>query len=263
MKKELASFAENVALSAGKIILESINNIEVDFKGKTDLITNIDLESERSIIDKIINSYPSHNILSEEHGLTNNNSDYLWVIDPLDGTTNFVHSYPSYGVSIGLLYKNNPEIGVVLELPSKNLYSAIKGSGAYKNGQKISVSKVPKLTNSLHVTGFGYEHGEKWEINMKLFKYFTDITQGVRRLGAASIDLCHLASGVVDGFWELGLHPWDTAAGIVIVEEAGGKITKMNGEPFNIYEDQIVATNGLLHSKMLTRIDSVSSFFNN
>ena len=110
MKKELASFAENVALSAGKIILESINNIEVDFKGKTDLITNIDLESERSIIDKIINSYPSHNILSEEHGLTNNNSDYLWVIDPLDGTTNFVHNYPSYGVSIGLLYKNNPEI---------------------------------------------------------------------------------------------------------------------------------------------------------
>ena len=98
---------------------------------------------------------------------------------------------------------------------------------------------------------------------MQLFKYFTGITQGVRRLGAASIDLCHLASGVVDGFWELGLHPWDTAAGIVIVEEAGGKITKMNGEPFNIYEDQIIATNGLLHSKMLTGIDSVSSFFNN
>ena len=110
MNKELISFAETAALSAGKIILGSTNNIKVDFKGKTDLITNIDLESERSIIDKIIKSHPSHNILSEEHGLINNNSDYLWVIDPLDGTTNFVHGYPSYGVSIGLVYKNNPEI---------------------------------------------------------------------------------------------------------------------------------------------------------
>ena len=263
MNKELISFAETAALSAGKIILGSTNNIKVDFKGKTDLITNIDLESERSIIDKIIKSYPSHNILSEEHGLINNNSDYLWVIDPLDGTTNFVHGYPSYGVSIGLVYKNNPEIGVVLELPSKNLYSAQKGYGTFKNGKKINVSKVSKLKNSLHVTGFGYDHGEKWSINMKLFEHFTDITQGVRRLGAASIDLCHLACGTVDGFWELDLHPWDTAAGIVIVKEAGGRITKMNGGKYSIHEDQILASNGLIHSKMLTRINSISSFFNN
>ena len=152
MNKELISFAETAALSAGKIILESTNNIKVDFKGKTDLITNIDLESERSIIDKIIKSHPSHNILSEEHGLINNNSDYLWVIDPLDGTTNFVNGYPSYGVSIGLVYKNNPEIGVVLELPSKNLYSAQKGYGTFKNGKKINVSKVSKLKNSLQVS---------------------------------------------------------------------------------------------------------------
>ena len=263
MNKELISFAETAALSAGKIILGSTNNIKVDFKGKTDLITNIDLESERSIIDKIIKSHPSHNILSEEHGLINNNSDYLWVIDPLDGTTNFVHGYPSYGVSIGLVYKNNPEIGVVLELPSKNLYSAQKGCGTFKNGKKINVSKVSKLKNSLHVTGFGYDHGEKWSINMKLFEHFTDITQGVRRLGAASIDLCHLACGTVDGFWELDLHPWDTAAGIVIVKEAGGRITKMNGGKYSIHGDQILASNGLIHSKMLTRINSISSFFNN
>ena len=263
MNKELISFAEKTAICASNIIMDSIDNIKVDYKGKTDLITNIDLESERSIINKIVKSYPSHNILSEEHGLINNKSDYLWVIDPLDGTTNFVHGYPSFGVSIGLLYKNTPELGVVLELPSKNLYSALKGNGAYNNGKRISVSKISNLTNSLHVTGFGYDHGEKWSINMKLFEHFTDITQGVRRSGAASIDLCHLACGTVDGFWELDLHPWDTAAGIVIVKEAGGRITKMNGGKYSIHEDQILASNGLIHSKMLTRINSISSFFNN
>ena len=263
MNKELISFAEKTALSAGNIIMDSIDKIKVDYKGKTDLITNIDLDSEKSIINNILYSYPNHNILSEERGLINHKSDYVWVVDPLDGTTNFVHGYPSFGVSIGLLYKNTPELGVVLELPSKNLYSAFKGNGAYNNGKRISVSKISNLTNSMHVTGFGYNHGEKWSINMKLFEHFTDITQGVRRLGAASIDLCHLACGTVDGFWELDLHPWDTAAGIVIVKEAGGRITKMNGGKYSIHEDQILASNGLIHSKMLTRINSISSFFNN
>ena len=174
----------------------------------------------------------------------------------MDGTTNFVHDYPSFGVSIGLTHNNKPIVGCVIELPANNTYTAISGQGAYCNNESISVSEVNELGNALYVTGFGYKHGELWEQNMVLFKKFTDIGQGVRRLGAASVDFCHIASGKVDGFWEFDLHPWDMAAGILIVEEAGGTVTKMDGSHYSIYDNEILATNGLIHQKMMGQISN-------
>jgi myo-inositol-1(or 4)-monophosphatase len=150
----------------------------------------------------------------------------------------------------------------VFDLPSKNLFSAYKGNGAFKNNSRIYVSKNPNLTKSLLTTGFPYDHGEKWAANMELFKYFTDKTQGVRRLGAASIDLCHVACGTIDGFWEFDLKPWDTAAGIMIVSEAGGKVTRMDGGLFNIYDDQILASNGIIHQDLTSNIFSITNTFN-
>ena len=150
-----------------------------------------------------------------------------------------------------------PIVACVIELPAINIYTAIKGKGAFCNNKVISVSNINDLEKSLYVTGFGYKHGQNWRKNMKLFKYFTDITQGVRRLGAASIDLCHVACGKVDGFWEYDLHPWDTAAGILIVEEAGGIVSKINGDMFSIYSNQILATNGRLHSDFIEKTNEL------
>ena len=248
----LLSCAVDAANASGKHILDALDRPRmVAHKGRTDLVTETDTLSERTIIEHITDAFPSHSILAEESGERESDSDFLWVIDPLDGTTNFVHGYPSFGVSIACLYENNPVVGVVLELPANYLYTAAKGIGAYCNDKPIHVSDTVDLSQSLLVTGFGYEHEDKWHANMDLFKAFTDCTQGVRRLGAASIDLCHVASGLVDGFWEFDLHPWDTAAGILILKEAGGMVTKMDGNDFTIHNQQILASNGSIHEAML------------
>ena len=198
--------------------------------------------------------FPDHGFLAEESGSSLPEAEYRWIIDPLDGTTNFVHDYPSFGVSIGILKNEEPIVACVVELPVRNIYTAIKGQGAFCNNVAISVSDVDDLEKSLYVTGFGYEHGERWERNMILFKRFTVIGQGVRRLGAAAVDLCHIASGKVDGFWEFDLHPWDTAAGILIVKEAGGMVTNMDGSTYSIFNNEILATNGLIHQKMVDQL---------
>lgn len=248
----LLSCAVDAAQAAGNHILDALDQPRmVAHKGRTDLVTETDKLSERTIIQHISNAFPSHSILAEESGSREQKSEFLWVIDPLDGTTNFVHGYPSFGVSIACLYREEPVVGVVLELPANHCYTAIKGQGALRDGHPIHVSDTTDLSQSLLVTGFGYEHDEKWHANMDLFKALTDITQGVRRLGAASIDLCHVAAGLVDGFWEFDLHPWDTAAGILIVKEAGGVVTKMDGQGFSIHDQQILASNGLIHDAMM------------
>ena len=248
----LLTCAINAASSASRHILDALKHPRiVAHKSRTDLVTETDKLSERTIIQHISQTFPSHSILAEESGQTLLESEYLWIVDPLDGTTNFVHGFPSFGISIGCMYKGDPVVAVVLELPSNNCYTAIKDQGAFKDNSPIHVSDTNDLSQSLLVTGFGYDHGDKWHANMGLFKAFTDITQGVRRLGAASIDLCHLASGTVDGFWELDLHPWDTAAGILIVKEAGGFVTQMNGTDFSIYDKQILASNGFIHESMM------------
>ncbi|MFC1550134.1 inositol monophosphatase family protein [Candidatus Neomarinimicrobiota bacterium] len=259
MIKSYLNTAIEAANLAASEILNSFNKPKnVEYKSRTDLVTDTDRNAERIITSVICSKFPNHGILAEESGLTERDKGHLWVIDPLDGTTNFVHGYPSFGISIGLLENNKPIIGVVVELPANNIYTAIKNEGAYCNDQKLAVSQISNLDKSLLVTGFGYQHGEKWQANIELFKQLTDKTQGVRRLGAAAIDLCHVAKGVVDGYWEFDLNPWDSAAGVLIVEEAGGKISGMNGDPHSIYDKHILASNGLLHADILRYTSKVS-----
>ncbi len=237
---------------AAQFVLEAHNLPKItEFKGKTNLVTKTDRQSEKIIISEIQNVFPQHGIIAEESESINVESEYQWIIDPLDGTTNFVHGYPSFGISIGILHNNEPICGIIKELPANKTYSAIKGKGAFCDGRQIHVSDVDSLAQSLLVTGFGYEHGEKWLANMNLFKKLTDITQGVRRLGAAAIDLCHIACGKVDGFWEFDLQPWDTAAGVLFVKESGGKVTKMDGSEYSINHPQLLATNGKIHNEMI------------
>lgn len=243
--------AESAIEKATQIVLEAYNIPKVtEYKGRTDLVTKTDRQSEAIIISEIQKVFPKHGIIAEESERINTESDYQWIIDPLDGTANFVHDYPTFGISIGILHNNEPICGIIKELPINIIYSVVKGKGAFCNNKQIHVSKVDALGEALLVTGFGYEHGEKWSANMKLFRRFTDITQGVRRLGAAAVDLCHVASGKVDGYWEFDLQPWDSAAGILLVEEAGGKVTKMDGSEYSIDHPQILATNGKIHGEM-------------
>lgn len=244
--------ANSAIEKSAQIVMDAYNLPKItEYKGKTNLVTKTDRQSENIIISEIHKAFPKHGIIAEESERINAESEYQWIIDPLDGTTNFVHGYPSFGISIGILQNSEPICGIIKELPVNKTYSAIKGKGAFCDGKRIQVSSVNSLEQSLLVTGFGYEHDEKWSANMKLFKQFTDVTQGVRRLGAAAIDLCHVASGKVDGFWEFDLKPWDTAAGILIVQEAGGTITKMDGSEYSINQQQLLATNGKIHDQML------------
>ena len=258
-KNKLLDVAVEAAIASSNIIMGALENPkEVTLKGKTDLVTSVDKESEDLIKAIIKSSFPDHDFLAEESGKDGRNSDFLWIIDPLDGTTNFVHSYPSFAVSIGLFYQGNPTISVVLEMPHVKLYSAIVSEGAYCEGIRISCSSTSKLIQSLLTTGFGYEHGGLWEKNMKLFKHFTNITQGVRRLGAASIDICHVADGKIDGFWEYDLHPWDTAAGILIAKESGCIISNIEGKPYDINKDKsIVVTNPFINKSFLNEVKSI------
>ena len=253
--EDILNVAVEAALSASNIIMEASERPRIyEKKGITDLVTKTDLESEKLIKTFITNEFPDHNIIAEESPNKNNGSDYLWVIDPLDGTTNFVHGYPSYSISIGIYLKNKPIVAVVIEMPHKKIYSAIKNEGAWCEGIPICCSKTGALRDSLLITGFGYNHDELWEKNMKLFKYFTHICHGVRRLGSAAIDICHVATGQADGFWEFDLKPWDTAAGILIAEESGCSITKLDGAKYNIHEKSILVTNGNIHSELIKSI---------
>ena len=256
LKKKFLDTALFAAESASKLIQKSSNRSVKTYKSKTDLVTETDIASEEVISNIIKSKYPDHSILAEESGLNQiDHAEYIWVIDPLDGTTNFVHNYPSYAVSIALVHKNKPIVGVVVEMPAMNTYWASDDGAAYCNNKLIKVSNTDSLIQSLLVTGFGYIHDSKWNINMNLFKAFTDVTQGVRRLGAAAIDICHAASGTVDGFWEFNLNPWDVAAGVLIAERSGAQISKMNGQKYSIYDDEILISNGIIHQDMISIIN--------
>lgn len=226
----------------------------ITFKGATDLVTETDAASEDAILAVLRAAYPGHAILGEEGGVSGDTaSDYLWCVDPLDGTTNFAHSYPSFAVSVGVLRHAVPVAGVVIEFTggpgawATKTYAASRNGGATLNGAPIAASRTADVTRSLLVTGFGYDHGPAWHANHALFKHFTDVSQGVRRLGAASVDLCHVALGVVDAYWEVMLKPWDVAAGVLIVEEAGGRVTTMDGLPYSVFSRSLLATNDALH----------------
>jgi myo-inositol-1(or 4)-monophosphatase len=233
-----------------KLNLGKVKNIESK-KEEINLVTEIDKGSEKKIIDFLKSRFPNHSILAEESGETNLGSDFKWIIDPLDGTTNYTHSFPVFCVSIALEFKGEVILGVVYDPNLDELFYAEKGKGAFLNGKRISVSKTDKLIKSMLATGFPYNVKENPDNCIEHFVNFLMEAQAIRRLGSAALDLVYVACGRLDGFWEVNLNPWDTAAGKIIVEEAGGKVTDFYGNDFNIYTKGIVASNGLIHEQML------------
>ena len=234
--QELRNISIEAAQVGGKILQKYYKSgFAIEHKTRLSLVTDADKESENAIVDLLKRNYPTHQILAEEKGTYSaQNSSFKWIIDPLDGTTNFTHGFPLYSVSIGLEYEGTCILGVVFDPTRPELFIAEHGGGATCNGQPIRVSQISELGKSLLVTGFGYDIAETGD-NLDEFCRFTLQTQGVRRTGTAAIDLCYLASGRFDGFWEMNLNPWDTAAGTVILEEAGGKLTDYDGTPYTIY----------------------------
>lgn len=242
-----------IAKEAGGVIREGFGkNFSIEFKtNESNLVTEIDQKSEKLIKDFIAKEFPSHGILAEESGSTEGSSEYLWVIDPLDGTTNFAHGLPIFSVSIGVQKNGETICGVVYDVMRDCLYSAELGNGAYSNNQKINVNKNDNLKRSVLVTGFPYDISENPNNAIERFSSFLRNSRAVRRLGSAAIDLCYVACGVFEGYWEVSLHPWDMCAGKLIVEEAGGVVTNFKNEPINIYSKQILASNGYIHNEML------------
>lgn len=223
----------------------------VEFKGHANLVTIADRKSEELIIGGILGRYPSHSILAEESGATQPGAEVQWIIDPLDGTTNFAHGYPFYCVSIAVEERGEVRCGAVYDPLREEMFTASRGRGAYCNGEPLRVSEVDELSKALLITGFPYNFRERLDTIVQQFRAFLVASQAVRRGGSAALDLCYVAAGRLDGFWELNLQPWDTAAGRVILEEAGGRVTDFSGVPFSIYTKEILASNGRLHGEML------------
>jgi myo-inositol-1(or 4)-monophosphatase len=279
----LRSVAVQAAAAGAAVIRAALDQPRtVSYKGELDLVTETDKAAELAALAVLTAAYPDHARLGEEGGVSGSaSSPFLWCIDPLDGTTNFAHSYPAFACSVGVALRGVPVAGAVHEFAggprawSERVYSAARGLGASCNGSPLRVSSAAELRRSLLATGFGYDHGDDWEANMLLWRAFTDECQGVRRLGAASVDLCHCALGVLDCYWEYQLkvllawmrvscrhvtpsvpppQPWDMAAGVVVLLESGGRVTRGDGSPFTVFSRSIVASNGLIHEAVLAKV---------
>lgn len=250
----MLQLAIDAALEAGAFLKSSvgkIQKIERKLGQETNLVTEIDRGSEEIIINKIRRKYPDHDFLAEESGSHERGSDYRWIIDPLDGTLNFAHGIPLYSVSIGLEVKGELVLGIVYEPNLGELFTAEKGRGAFLNENPIRVSKISTLIESLMVTGFPYTIQQNPDNAIQHFVNFLMKAQGVRRIGSAAVDLCYVACGRFEGFWEVALSPWDMAAGVLIAREAGATFTDFHGRPSNVYTKQVLVTNGLIHDKAL------------
>lgn len=252
MKKEICEYAKKLALEAGEILKRKFGKVRrIDFKGEINIVTEADCISQEYIKKSIKEKYPDHSILSEEDLEIKSSAPFRWIVDPLDGTTNFAHGLPIFAVSIAVEYEGEIFTGVVYNPISKELFWAERGEGAFLGKRRIKVSETNSLSKALLATGFPYDIREDSNNNLNHFSNFALRAQAIRRLGAAALDLCYVACGRFDGFWELKLFPWDVAAGILIVEEAGGKITDFKGFPTDIYSKEIVASNGKIHNEMI------------
>ncbi len=249
----MLNFAIETAREAGQILLERFGRkITITKKGDINLVTEADLASEKLIIEKIRSHYPKHAILAEESGASelNGESEWKWIIDPLDGTTNYAHGYPCFCVTIALEYQGEIVIGVTFDPTRDELFAAERGNGATLNGRQIRVSKTESLSDALLVTGFPYDTRER-ENFARHFTGFTYKSRGIRRDGSAAIDMAYVACGRFDGFWEEGLHARDVAAGVLLIEEAGGRVSYYDDSKFSIYKPPICANNKLIHAEML------------
>jgi myo-inositol-1(or 4)-monophosphatase len=255
--QKFVSAMENIARESGALLMDFFRRrVKVEYKGEADLVTEADRNSETLIRKRIKEKWPQHDILGEENGLVDTGSEYRWYVDPLDGTTNFAHGYPVFCVSMALEHKGRRIAAVVYDPTRDEMFTAESGNGAHLNGERIVVSSTKNLAESLVATGFP-SHKRHKNPNIYFYHQITLRTHGVRRAGSAALDLCYVACGRFDGFWEFNLNPWDTAAGVLIAEEAGGKVTTFSGEPFNIDSKQTVASNGLVHDALLYEFQQI------
>jgi myo-inositol-1(or 4)-monophosphatase len=256
---ELSQLAQSVDREAGALLKSRVGKIKsVDYKSAFNIVTDVDKASDELIVNAIKAKYPDDGFLAEESGEElSRRSKRRWIIDPLDGTTNYTHSYPFFSVSIGVEEDGVMVLGVVYNPMADEMFVAERGGGAFLNDEKMIVSKEASLDNSLLATGFPPDTLNNMENNLESFKYLTSHCHGVRRDGSAALDLCFVAAGRLDGFWERKLAPWDVAAGSLIVEEAGGKVTNLEGGPMKMASGQILATNGLIHGQVMESLEKV------
>lgn len=251
----MLELAIRAAREAGAILQDyAARGFAITNKGRINLVTEADWASERHIKELIAAHYPAHRILAEESGTSGQQpraDDYCWIIDPLDGTTNFAHGLPCYAVSIGVEHGGELIAGAIYDPARDEMFAAELGAGATCNDAPIRVSEIDQLERALLVTGFPYDVRERMADYLPAWEAFLSHAQGVRRLGAAAIDMAYVAMGRLEGFWEKGLHPWDTAAGALIVREAGGRLTKLDGTPFDNHTASLLCTNGRVHDEML------------
>jgi len=254
---EYLNFAVELARNAGDVLKHYMRGEKhVELKGRANLVTAADKEAEALIISRIRERYPHHSILAEESGASgpagsSESGAGKWIIDPLDGTTNFAHQYPFFCVSVGYEEAGRVLCGAVYDPWRDEMFSGARGIGSFMNGERLRVSDAELLRSALIMTGFPYGFRDKIRTAMAQFEAFLVDSQAVRRGGSAALDMCYTALGRVDGFWEMDLLPWDTAAGLVIVEEAGGRVTDFSGQPFSIYGKQLLVSNGRIHEEMV------------
>jgi myo-inositol-1(or 4)-monophosphatase len=250
--KEYTVVAREAALLAGRLLRDNLGGKRtIAYKGAINLVTEMDTQAERVVVETLLHAFPDHGILSEEEATIESGSSFRWIIDPLDGTTNYAHGYPCFAVSIALESDGEVITGVVYDPMRDELFSASKGQGAHLNGHPINVSAVDSLIQGLLATGFPYDRNVSEKNNLNHFNELLMASQEVRRDGSAALDLCSVAAGRFDGFWELKLKPWDVAAGSLIVREAGGTVSDFRGTRSSIDDQEIVASNGIIHSQLL------------
>lgn len=250
-----------IAREAGALIMQYFHQgLKIEYKGDADLVTAADRASEALIRERISKQFPSHDVLGEEQGLNDRGSEFRWYVDPLDGTTNFAHGYPVFSVSMAIEQRSNAGgkriAGVVYDPTRDELFAAELGKGAQLNGKPINVSKATKLRECLLATGFP-SHKRHKNPNIYFYHQITLRTHGVRRAGSAALDLCCVACGRFDGFWEFNLNPWDTAAGVLIVEEAGGKVSRFDGSAFRLDSRETLGSNGLVHEALIQEFQEI------
>jgi len=255
---EYLQVAIEAAREAGAMLRETFYQPKaISYKGEVDLVTESDRRAEALILAQLHKHFPGHDVVAEEGSGSSTGSRYCWHVDPLDGTTNFAHGYPCFAASIGLVEDGEPLIGVVFDPVRDELFTAARGEGAYLNGKPIHVSAIDTLSRSLVATGFP-THQRKNSANMEYYWEFTLCTHGVRRDGSAALDLCSVAAGRFEAFWEFRLNSWDTAAGILLVREAGGTVTDLAGQPYLPGGPAMLASNGLVHEEMRQVVSSIA-----
>ncbi len=249
-----SSLLKSTILRAGKVLSRHFGKVTYKQKRRADLLTIADLESQKTILDAIRRAFPEDDYKAEEDEVKLTGAEYLWIIDPLDGTTNYAHGYPVSCVSIGVLKNGAPQLGGVYDPFRKELFLAQRDRGATLNGKRLGVSKTAIITDSLLITGFAYDRAERADYYLARFKAFMKTSHDVRRSGSAALDMAWIAAGRADGFWEYELNPWDVAAGLLLIQEAGGKVTDFNGKvwsDWSLMGKRTLASNGLIHASML------------